>query len=71
MHTITKSIVRIDQVSLLRARCSCLGFTSDVPRLSTAGRRKQDRLISEHLTSTTGVADTAALLGAVSIEAML
>ncbi|EKS26712.1 hypothetical protein [Afipia felis] len=48
-HTITKTIVSGNGRSVLRARCSCGGFTVDAPRLSTAGRRGQDQKIAAHL----------------------
>lgn len=48
-HTITRSIVSGNGRSVLRARCSCGGFTADAPRLSTAARRGQARRIAAHL----------------------
>lgn len=47
-HVITKFHVR-GVTNVLRARCSCGHFQADAARLSTPGRRKQQRLINEHL----------------------
>jgi len=54
----------------LRARCSCAGFEADAVRLSAPARRRQDRLISEHLSSVSGT-HAAALLANSAIEAPL
>lgn len=71
MHVITRSKVQGARVSTLRARCSCNEFQHDVPRLSTPGRRKLDRLVREHLTSVVGAASAADMLTAVAIEGSL
>ena len=72
-HTITKSIVRGKGPAVLRARCSCDGFEAHAARLSAAARRKQDRLIREHLSSAVdgGPAAAAALLVRSAIESPL
>jgi len=69
-HTITKAIVRGKGPAVLRARCSCAGFEADAVRLSAPARRRQDRLISEHLSSVSGT-HAAALLANSAIEAPL
>lgn len=48
IHTITRRIVSGNGASVFRCQCSC-GLTADAPRLSTAARRRQDRVIAEHL----------------------
>jgi hypothetical protein len=71
-HVITKAIVRgAGGASVLRATCSCGGVTIDAARLSTAARRRQDRLIGEHMASVQGAVAAAALIASAAIEAPL
>ena len=70
MHEITKTIVRGPAGSVLRATCSCNGLLVDAARLSTASRRRQERMIREHLASATAnPAAVGTLLAASAIEA--
>lgn len=48
-HTITRTIVRTAGIAALRASCACGDLRHDTPRFSAPGRRKQERLIREHL----------------------
>lgn len=71
-HTITRSIVRTTSgVSSLSAACSCGGFSHDTPRFSAPGRRKQERLMREHLQSVgaAGPVEAAAMLACLPDEA--
>lgn len=71
-HVITKAIVRgAGGASVLRATCSCGGLLVDAARLSTAARRRQDRMVGEHLACTAGAVAAAKLVAASAIEAPL
>lgn len=48
-HTIKRSIVRGNGAVTSRAVCSCKQFSVEAPRLSTPGRKRLEREISEHL----------------------
>jgi hypothetical protein len=68
-HTVTKSIVRgAGGSSVFRAACSCGDFKVDAARLSTPARRRQDRMVLEHLTSAAGDNDAR---GALEVAALL
>lgn len=68
VHIIEKAIVRGSGRPVLRASCSCGDFTIDAPRLSAPLRRKQDRLIREHLVTIEGPVEAAAMLMRLAIE---
>lgn len=71
VHTIEKTLVRGSGRAVLRARCSCGGFSDEAPRLSAPARRRQERLIREHLTSIEGPAEADAMLARLAIESVL
>lgn len=68
LHIIEKALVRGSGRPVLRARCSCGQFSVDAERLSVPARRRQDRLIREHLASVEGPLEAAAMMLRMAIE---